>query len=199
LKKHLVNIREFFWPLLEKENVEGDGSATTFELIVSDESMDTAYDLKTKIVDNEEERRKSIETKATLFIGTLVIGSSLVLAGSSLVINQKANDNSFFIITYAGLSFILTIYTARTVWFAIKALERGCYSVLGIKDINVQGDKAQYQRHIIKCLLKITKDNQKAINKKVDNMTMAQEYYKRAIIMICVYSFTILLFCLFKR
>ena len=36
------------------------------------------------------------------------------------------------------------------------------------------------------------------INAKVDNMTMAQEYFKRAIVVVALYSFIILLFFLSK-
>jgi hypothetical protein len=36
------------------------------------------------------------------------------------------------------------------------------------------------------------------INGKVDNMTMAQEYFKRAIVVVTLYSFIILLFFLSK-
>jgi predicted transporter len=41
-----------------------------------------------------------------------------------------------------------------------------------------------------------TRKNANTINEKVDNMTMAQEYFKRAIIVVVLYSLTIFLYSL---
>ncbi len=92
----------------------------------------------------------------------------------------------------------MTVYALRTVWFAVKALERGEYEVLDISDININKAKADYKKHLINRFVEIEKSNQNTINTKVDNVTMAQEYYKRAIVTISLYAFMILLFCFFK-
>lgn len=193
----LSNIREFFWPLLEKEEPDTEIRKTSIELVLKDENLDIAYALKTKILDAEEDRRKGIESKAALFISTISVASSIVVAANTLITNS--NTSSLPVRASVIVSFILSIYAVRTVWFAVKALERGNYSVLGIGDINYSGSKAEYQRHLIQVLLNKKIANQRTINTKVDNLTMAQEYYKRAIIVICIYSFLVLVFCFFTN
>jgi hypothetical protein len=150
-----------------------------------------------KIYESEEERRKGIETKASLFISTISVATSIVVAANALVTgNQEIN---LPVKVSVLITFILSLYAVRTVWFSIKALERGSYYVLGIEDINVQGDKPQFYRHLIRSLHSKKLKNQSQINSKVDYFTLAQEYYKRAIVVLCIYSFLILLFCLFFK
>lgn len=200
MKKALINIREFFWPLLEKDFQEELAAPILEEsagLNIADENLEEAFKLKSKIFENEEERRKSIESKAALFIGTVSVASTLVVATNALITGNQ--EFSFPLKVSVVISFILSLYAVRTVWFSIKALERGAYSVLDFNDINVKGTKYQYYSHLIKEIQKKVIRNQKKINEKVDYFTLAQEYYKRAIVIICIYSLLILLFCLFYK
>lgn len=195
------NIREFFWPLLEEASPKTEEETPTpIKLNISEDCLEQAYSLQSKIVDAEDDRRKSIESKAALFIGTMSITSSVVAAASALLITNNVYTTP--IVIFVILSCILSTYTVRTVWFSVKALERGQYATLGIDDINVAGTKSDYTRKIILDLQKITAYNQETINLKVDYLTMAQEYYKRAIVVVSIYTFMILAVCIlggFKR
>ena len=193
----MTNFREFFWPLLEPEKKGGNKIDEELEIHITDENLERAFELKSKIYDSEEDRRKSVETKSSLFLSTISVATSIVVASNALITSSE--QNNLIVIVSVFISFILTLYTVRTVWFSIKALERGSYSVVGIEDINIKGDKNTYYRNLIICLSKKTKANQDTINHKVDYMTMAQEYYKRAVVVICIYAFLILLFCLFVK
>jgi hypothetical protein len=198
LKKLLINIREFLWPILEGPiDTDRDSEPKDIDLVISDENLEEAFKQQLRIYDSEEERRKGIETKASLFISTISVATSIVVAANALVTgNQVLN---LPIKASVIITFILSLYAVRTVWFSIKALERGSYYVLGIDDINVRGVKPQFYKHLIRSLQTKTLKNQPQINSKVDYFTLAQEYYKRAIILICVYSFLILVFCLFFK
>lgn len=197
LKTRLKDIREFFWPLLEIEKpspivVE----APQFELQVDEENLEQFLVLTNKINDAEEDRRKGVESKAALFISTISVATSIVVAANSMVISNSAFG--FHVMVSVFISFILSIYAVRTVWFAVKALERGNYSVLGLKEINYKGSKINFQKHLVDCIVKNKTFNQSTINTKADNMMMAQEYYKRAIIMISIFSLHVLLQCTLK-
>ena len=198
MKKALSNIREFFWPLLEgsSESIE-DNEEEDLDLIISDDNLEEAFKLNLRIYDGEKDRRKGIETKASLFISTISVATSIVVAANTLITrNQEFNLQIKISVL---ITFILSLYAVRTVWFSIKTLERGSYSVLDIQDINIGGDKPQYYKNLIQSLQRKTTKNQTQINSKVDYFTLAQEYYKRAIIVICVYAFLILLFCFFFK
>lgn len=198
LNKIIYNGREFIWPLLEHEpkNSAPPAPVPAFELLVESENLDQFLSLTTKMSESEDDRRKGIESKASLFISTISVATSIVVAANAMVVSGK--NYGFAIAISVLISFILSIYAARTVWFAVKALERGNYSVLGVSEINFKGNKEQYQKHLIDCLIKNRKNNLQTVNSKVDSVTMAQEYYKRAIIMICIYSCYILFQCIFK-
>jgi len=195
LKKALINIREFFWPLLEEESEETGSGEKDIHLIISDENLEEAFKQKLRTYENEEDRRKEIEKKASLYISTISIATSIVVAANTLITGKQ--EYGLPIKISVVITFVLTLYAVRTVWFSTKALERGNYSVLDIDDFNVEGGKPQFYKKLIQSLHKITERNQSQINLKVDYFTLAQEYYKRAIIVICIYAFIILIFCFF--
>ncbi|TRW27120.1 hypothetical protein FMM05_00265 [Flavobacterium zepuense] len=196
LKKAGYNIREFIWPLLELEPAVTNAPVQEFILDVDDENLDQVLSLATKLSESEDERRKGIESKAALFISTISVASSIVVAANAMVISNT--NYGLTIVISVFISFTLSIYAARTVWFAVRALERGSYSVLGPSEINFKGNKQEYQKHLINWLIKRRNNNLKTINSKVDSLTMSQEYYKRAIIIICIYSFEIFCQCVYK-
>lgn len=196
----LAKLRELIWPLLEKDKPGSFSSKEPDEidLIIAVENLEEAFRLKSKMTDLEEDRRKSIESKASLFIGTISVATSVVVASSAFI--SGSQELTVPIKISVVISFVLSIYASRTVWFSVKTLERRTYSVLDINDINFNGDKFQYYRHLINVFHKNEITNQSSINTKVDYFTLAQEYYKRAIITICIYSFFIFIFCfVFKK
>src|SRR5438445_8682369 len=135
LNTAITNIREFFWPLREKAKTDlGEENPSPIILNISDECLDQAFDLQLKMVEAEDDRRKGIESKAALFIGTISITSSVVVAASTLLITNNAY--SIQIKLFVILPCLLSIYTVSTVWFSVKALERGNYASLGMDDIN---------------------------------------------------------------
>lgn len=186
-------IREIFWPLMEKENPTLNDEEC-LELKILDESLDTALELNSKIAAAEEDRRKSVEGKAALLLSTISIATSVIVAANALVTVNKEFSIAGKI--SVSISFVLTIYTLRTVWFAIKALERGAYQVLDFNDINIGCSKSEYKKTIIMKLRGQTIYNQRAINKKVDWLTLSQEYYKRSLIIISLYALVILIYSL---
>lgn len=200
LKTSVYHIREFFWPLLDKSEDDQPTEPeieNEQEIFISKENMVKAYDLKAKISASEEDRRASVESKASLFISTISVTTSVVVAANALTINN--NENLFAVKISVIISFILTVYTVRTVWFSVKALGRKAYHVMDFEDINIKGDEEEYHRALILSLSKKTKQNEEVINDKVNNLVLAQEYYKRAIVVICIYAFSVLIFCLFFK
>jgi len=190
-----LKIREFFWPILEPIEVDSEALPPDDKIVIDEDNLDQAFELINKYAEGEEERRKGIESKATLFLSTISIATSLIVASSALLLGNT--DKSWPVVATMFLSFILTLYACTTVWFSIKALERGHYVVVGFNDLNFAGDKIAYKKHLILTIKKKTTFNYKTINEKVDNLTMAQQYYKRAIVVICIYAFLLTLFCIF--
>lgn len=205
MNEKLHKLRELVWPLLEEDiNNDISNQYLTEEvevveenpvLKIEDENLDLALQLQGKIYQEEDDRRKGTESKAALFMGSLSLANTIVIGANTLIWGKEIPSG--VIKTSVFISIVLAIYTLRTVWFSVKVLERGTYHVLGNEDINISGDKNKYKRDIISSFFRIIKGNEAVINMKVSHLVMAQEYYKRAMFVICLYAFMVFYFCFF--
>jgi hypothetical protein len=189
--KTFETIREFFWPLLEKD--EGPKSPVSRCTVdVESEKLDMVLELMFKMQETEEDRRKTVESKSSLFIGTISVATTVVIGVTSVLI--KESDYKFSLGIMVFLLFVLTIYMTRTVWFSIKALERRNYLCLSKKDILLTEKGDEFTKKIISTIAYSTEVNSNTTNSKLDSMTMAQEYFKRAIVVVALYAFILIFF-----
>lgn len=189
-------LREFFWPLLEKEEPLKFEELTKDKILVDNSFLPEAFRYTLDCYNREEERRKGIESKSSLFIGTISVVSSVILGVASILVKENNFDMTVSILVF--LLFILTLYMSRTVWFSIKALERKNYYSISVSDFLIKSAKEEYYIDLIVEIANKIKRNAITINNKVDNMTMAQEYFKRAIVVVALCSFVILILFLSK-
>lgn len=186
LRSLLFRIRELLWPLLESENEIKCNEKTIEECLwnKNEESMILEYiEIYSK---REENRNTKIESKSMIFIGTFSVTIALLtLLIKDINIDSATNTpRQMFLI---GAIILIIIYLCRAIWFSIKALERREYHALGFPDFMFSNSTEKKKKIILKCYNN-TKKNQRIINLKVDYMTMAQEYFKRAIFCIGVLS-----------
>jgi len=185
-------IREFFWPLLVEVEIQKTKILTVDDITVDDDNIQKVLDYSMKIYESELARNTAIETKASLFISSLAIITSVVLAITTTLIGQNGFNSVLFLLIW--LLFFLTIYVLRTVWFAVKVHERKSFNTFYHNDILKVGDEKEYSKQLICIIINKTKKNSEIINSKIDNMVMAQEYFKRAIITLLIYSFFLIIF-----
>jgi len=188
----MEKIREFFWPLLEKGDIQALPPLKIEDITVNDKNIQKVLDYAMKIYESELGRNTAIETKASLFISALAIITSVVLAITTTLIGQNGFSSVLFLLVC--LLFFLTIYVLRTVWFAVKVHERKPFNTFYHNDILKKGDEKEYSKELIISIVNKTKKNSLVINSKTDNMVMAQEYFKRAIITLSIYSFFLIIF-----
>lgn len=184
--------RELIWPLLEKVQEQDETLLRVEELSINDSNISKVLDYSMKIYESELARNSTIETKASLFIGSLAIITSVVLAITTTLIGQNNFSSVLFLLIC--LLFFLTIYILRTVWFAIKVHERRPFYTFYHNDILKDGDDLEYSKSLIVSIINKTKKNSLVINSKIDNMVMAQEYFKRALVTLSVYSLILIFF-----
>ncbi len=194
--KIFSEIREFFWPLLEKGGEQKVIETDSSEIEVDSAHLEKVLDYTIKRYQDEDERRKSTESKSSLFIGTISVVTSVIIGITSVLINKE--DFSLITCILVLLLFVLTIYMSRTIWFSVQTLERQNYYTISTKDFLMpdKGDEF-YKKAIAKINNKILK-NSVTINSKVDSMVLAQEYFKRSIVTVTLYAFVILLFFISK-
>ena len=189
-------LREFFWPLLEKEEPPKFEELTKDKILVDNSFLPEAFRYTLDCYNREEERRKGIESKSSLVIGTISVVTSVILGVASILVKENDFDMTVSILVF--LLFILTLYMSRTVWFSIKALERKNYYSISVSDFLIKSAKEEYYIDLIVEIANKIERNAITINNKVDNMTMAQEYFKRAIVVVALCSFVILILFLSK-
>ena len=195
--KILNCLREFIWPILEKSDIPDPIPIDIDKIITTEnEHLKHVLDQTLKRYEAEEDRKKTVESKSAQFIGTTSILIAIVLGMTSSFLS-KDTDVNLTVLLMIGLLFVLTIYISRTIWFSIRALERRNYHSLSAVDFFETSSSDYYKTLIVK-IHNITTANYKAINSKVDGMVMAHEYFKRAIIVVSIYSFLMLLFFLSK-
>jgi hypothetical protein len=189
--KLIINIREFFWPLLEKETIKPPENLNPEEIKVIPDQLERTLNLSIHCYEAENERKKTIEGKSSLFIGTISIITSVIIGVTTVLV--KSDDFRDSILILAFLLFFLTLYMARTIWFSIKALERKSFNSISIDDLLISDQNDQYYKKLIAEISNKLRKNALIINSKVDYMTMAQEYFKRSIVIVVLYAFTILI------
>jgi hypothetical protein len=194
--KMINNIREFFWPLLEKHPIAQPDLIRKEDITVDNSLLEKTLGYAIENYKEETERKKTVEGKSSLFIGTISVVTSVIIGVTSVLI--KTSNFNLAVSSLVFLLFILTVYMSRTVWFSIQALERRSYFTISINDFLINDTNGDYYKRLIAEITNKIRKNSLTINSKVDSMTMAQEYFKRAIIVVAIYSFVILLYFMSK-
>jgi len=182
----LNRVREFFWPLLEPLKKHDFRPLHTEDLTIEENDLDMCRDLALRYYDSEDDRKKAIESKSTIFISAIGFVIAILLSmATGLLLNPKIQFG--FLTSFSILMWVvIVVYFCRAVWFSIRALERQEYHAIGYKDFMAGGE--EYRRKLIMDIINKTRKNSLTINLKVDNMVMAQEYFKRGIAAAVIYS-----------
>jgi hypothetical protein len=88
---------------------------------------------------------------------------------------------------------IIIIYLCRAVLYSIDALSRKSYSAIGIPQFIYTGDP-NYKKKLFLEIRNTIYSNFRAINQKVDSMTMAQEFFKCAVRTVIILAVMLLIF-----
>lgn len=194
--KLFKNIREFFWPLLEKGEAQKIQKLEPNEIKVENKHLEQTLQYAIDFYESESQRKKTVEGKSSLFISIISVITSIILGVTTVLV--KVNDFSIVLLCLIFLLFVLSVYMSRTVWFSLKTLERKAYYSISINDFLIGEKNDDYFKKLISDITNKVRKNSIVINEKVDNMTMAQEYFKRAIVIVSFYSFVILIFFISK-
>ena len=146
--------RDIFWPLIDKEQLKEKDLNPLFEkcdnIKEGDEEKILAQSIK--CIEEEGDRKKTIETKASLFVSVITISTTLVLNYTKQFIDLT--DLNWFEWLQLSLLTILTIYLVRTIWFSVKALERKVYHCLDITDFIDFYVSPESKKKLIKDIIK---------------------------------------------
>ena len=185
---------DFFWPTLHGKSVYQENKLKEDEcLFIDDENIDCAIEIACQYAKREDERRSSIENKAALFIGAFSLAVTIFI---SMIKDFILNIELYPIIlisTVVVFTSIVIVYLCRATLYAVDALSKKSYSVIGIPVFLYSKDP----KYKLKLFLEIRNSifsNFDVINQKVDSMTMAQEFFKCAVRTVIVLSFILMAF-----
>lgn len=134
------------------------------------------YEKLQYIEEKERDRDKTVETKASMFIGSTSIMGAIIIGCANLV---SDNTSALSYVNTCILLFmcILIFCLGRSITYSVLTLRKRRFWYLGIDDLENTGNKEEYYRKLIESTIKIIKHNQDVINSKVDSMQIAQESF----------------------
>lgn len=186
--KLLKVIRGIFFPLLEGDVPEPElFKKESFKF--SEEETDKLIEIAKEYQASEDDRRKEVESKASIFIGTFAVATTIMLSLAKDFIKKEVSVPALLtIVIVVGT----IVYLCIAIIFSIKCLSRKNFEVVGFpKWLLTDKDTLEKKKDFLFKLLNAVKTNQNVINEKVDCMVMAQEYFKRAVV--CVGILAVLL------
>lgn len=197
IKKKITGFRELVWPLLEPLVEDPLKSISEADCMWNDNEIDMLLQYAERYYESEEKRKQEVESKSTIFIGTFGVATAILInLTKDMIFNSTVPYTPFRML----LIFMLTsanIYLCRAIWFSIKALERREYHTMGFPNFMIT-NRTDKKKQIIIRYYNNTKKNQNEINIKVDYMTMAQEYFKRAIVVVALFSCIVFIYYIFS-
>ena len=124
----------------------------------------------------EKGRDKTVENKASMFIGSTSIMGAIIIGCANLV-TDKDNVYSYVNICILLFMLVLIYYLGRSIIHSVLTLRKRMYYQLGIDDLENRKNKKEYYTKLIESTIKIIRHNQIVINSKVDSMQKAQECF----------------------
>lgn len=88
--KIFKNIREFFWPLLEKGEISDPPMLNENNISVDSSHLKDTLEYAINCYEAESDRKKTVESKSSLFIGTISVVTSVVIGVTSVLV--KVSD-----------------------------------------------------------------------------------------------------------
>lgn len=140
------------------------------------ELLKLKYEKLQYIDEKERERDKTVENKASMFIGSTSIMGAIIIGCADLVLDSS---NTYSYVNLCILSFmVILIYClGRSITYSVLSLRKRTYWVLGVNDLENTTNKKQFYTKLIESTIKIIKYNEDVINSKVDSMQIAQESF----------------------
>ena len=90
--KLFENIREFFWPLLEKGKAQKIQKLEPNEIKVENKHLEQTLKYALDFYESEAQRKKTVEGKSSLFISIISVITSIILGVTTVLV--KTNDFS---------------------------------------------------------------------------------------------------------
>lgn len=185
----LIKLRELIWPVLtygseaakqkkeERNNkvLQAIGKATWLQ-------PDVVLEEARRLVLREDERRKTTDTKATIYMGVLVAIVPLLLAFSRDVVSYFDILQEWQLVVLIVVFFGATVYLLTVGVWVFRTLSVGAYDRVDIEELLKLSGKDCVSTLLVKSILSSALRNRDFTNEKVSRLLMAHAFLLRAFV-----------------
>ena len=189
MKNNMLNeIYNILWPHLESKNNSMQLKDISGKEISDNADLSSLLEISKASYDDETNRMHQIESKTTIFIGLVSVLASVVIgfiSGKFDYLNFNLNLQSIILILFV-------VYMMMTLFNTIRSLRKIQFFKLDPTEyLNL--DKEKVLKQEIADYIMASRRNNISINTKVDYMTLAQDFFLRALITFCSLPIVMLL------
>lgn len=196
--KVIRSIIDFLWPLLPPMDTPIDyPKASTNDIGATGNSLAAVCSMAEKSYLSENERMRTIESKASMFIGTTTFMATFIVGVSTYLAKVDDHIGGFYAVMVL-LAFLISLYMSRVLYLSIRALERSVVVVVDPLQFYKEANMDEYYKKLICYYINATTHNHKPINEKMNYVVAAQRYYKRVLTTLGLYAMTLFVFCIKK-
>lgn len=189
------NIIEWFFPSIPKGEEEKEQRKIKADEIQGDiNALKLKSDITYRGYQEEFERMRTTEGKASMFIGTTGFLATIVVGVTTLLVSEQ--QIGILILFLIGITGILTFYMARTISYSVKAMRRQTFTSIDPASVTRNADEEAQLKENIADYINASKKNAYVINRKVEFSFMAQQYFKRAVFSLMFYVIALLLYAI---
>jgi len=138
----------------------------------------------------EEERKKTLESKATTLTGITGLASSVIFGFAGFIFDKIRNINVFLLLSVTILYVILSVYITKSIYYSIMALKPDKYLHPDANEIFSLSDKSIEEvrrERAIDSFYSYVK-NIDLNNKKATLLLKAQNYFRNSVIALTIIS-----------
>lgn len=196
--KVIRTIIDFLWPLVPPMETPVDyPNARTNDVGATGNNLAAVCLMAEKSYLSESERMRTIESKASMFIGTTTFMATFIVGVSTYLAKTDEHIGGFYAVMVL-LAFMICLYMSRVLYLSIRALERSVIVVVDPLQFYKEADMDVYYKNLICYYINATTCNHKPINEKMNYVVAAQRYYKRVLTTLGLYAMTLFMFCIKK-
>ncbi|MDE0397764.1 MAG: hypothetical protein OXL96_08185 [Candidatus Poribacteria bacterium] len=189
------HFREFLWPCLEREDQEKISKRKEHLKNIVDgietvrwRSLDTVLEEIRRLTAREDERRKTAETKATIYLAVLaaIVPLSASFVEDLVKFLEPSDDWQFFVLVFISLLAIAYLLAAG-VW-TFRTIEVSGYHRVEVEDLFRLGIEREIKLALSRKILATVMKNRAVVNRKVTNLRMAHAFIIRLFVSIVLIS-----------
>lgn len=192
----IKKIKRFFHVKAEEKSPKAEASGQDAQQLNDLETLRLRYEFLKGVYDGENQRRRTVEHKASLLIGSLSMMGAVIVGAANFYSNDILSQKSLYIVFYTAS---LAVGLCFTLYYAIRTLKK---RTLTLMDTNDQENITQIEAFYTKMISNLSiciKRNKEITNLKVDEMEMSQNWFYIVLLSIGFYFVTLFIQVFFAK